>query len=478
MLHRSIYDVAVYTSFLDFEGSFAAPDIGEVVADAQAVRWRDAVLAVAVSDVSGLKEAASLNIDGSETLSFEPSIGVPATRVDGIHVRLASAAKLFAAAGAADAPPAGLNGFDFKFSLTLNGSSELTFAPVAQQTTVALTSDWRDPSFMGAFLPNDRVLNPASFAARWQIPHLARSVPQSWSLGDQELERMPPYAFGVRFIVPVDFYQLVSRAAKYAMMFLATAFMAVFLLEIGSPRQVHPVQYLFVGLTMIFFYVLLLSLAEQIGFLWAYLIAAVATGGLLSLYVWRAQQSLNKGLVMAGVFFVLYGLLYLILQMEDYALLAGAIAGFVMLAVVMFSTLHVDWSGQKRTACIGSPKRARSTSRPLPVPAGTARPSSLLNPLPREWARRKERCLESFVRAAWLARAGPVCRPSVRWPRARGSLRRSRGLRRSFAAGPNDVPPPTAKRTPPTNGPAASTFTSVSTRDFDRSAHRERSRVA
>jgi len=351
VLHRSIYDVAVYTSLLDFEGSFAAPDISEVVADVQAVRWRDAVLAVAVSDVSGLKEAASLNIDGSETLSFEPSIGVPATRVDGIHVRLASAAKLFTAPGATpDVPPTGLKGFDFKFALTLNGSSELTFAPVAQQTTVALTSDWRDPSFMGAFLPNDRVLNPASFAARWQIPHLARSVPQSWSLGDQELERMSPYSFGVRFIVPVDFYQLVSRAAKYATMFLATAFMAVFLLEIGSARQVHPVQYLFVGLTMIFFYVLLLSLAEQIGFLTAYLIAAVATGGLLSLYVWRVQDSVNKGLVMAGVFFVLYGLLYLILQLEDYALLAGAIAGFVMLAVVMFSTLHVDWSGQKRTA--------------------------------------------------------------------------------------------------------------------------------
>ena len=349
VLHRSIYDVAVYTSILDFEGSFAAPDMNEVVADAQSVRWRDAVLAVAISDVSGLKEAASLSIDGSETLSFEPSIGVPAMRGGGIHVRLASAAKLFAAPGAApDAAPNGINAFGFKFQLTLNGSSELTFAPVAQQTSVALTSDWRDPSFMGAFLPNDRAIEATSFSARWQIPHLARSMPQSWSLGDQELERMSPYAFGVRFIVPVDFYQLVSRAAKYAMMFLATAFMAVFLLEISSTRQVHPVQYLFVGLTMIFFYVLLLSLAEQIGFLPAYLIAALATGGLLSLYVARAQASLSKGLVMAGVFFVLYGLLYLILQLEDYALLAGAIAGFVMLAVVMFSTLHVDWSGQKR----------------------------------------------------------------------------------------------------------------------------------
>lgn len=349
VLHRSIYDVAVYTGVLDFEGSFAAPDISEVVADVQSVRWRDAVLAVAISDVSGLKTAAALTIDGGETLAFEPSIGVPATQGNGIHVRLAPARVLFDTQPGSDAAT-GIKGFNFKFALTLNGSSELTFAPVARETSVEITSDWSDPSFTGAFLPNDRVVEPASFSARWQIPHLARSVPQSWTLGEQQLERMSGYAFGVRFFVPVDFYQLVTRAAKYAMMFLATAFMAVFLLEIGSNRQVHPVQYLFVGLAMTFFYVLLLSFAEQIGFLGAYIIAAVATGGLISLYVAKVQRSVSKGLVMAGVFFVLYGLLYMILQLEDYALIAGAIAGFAMLAVVMFATLNVDWWGRERTA--------------------------------------------------------------------------------------------------------------------------------
>jgi inner membrane protein len=268
----------------------------------------------------------------------------------GIHVRLLQANGLFDAPAGANAAASGMKAFTFNFSLTLNGSSELTFGPVARQTTVELTSDWSDPSFSGAFLPNDRVLEPTAFSARWQIPHLARSVPQSWSLADQQLERMTAYAFGVRFIVPVDFYQLVTRAAKYALMFLATAFMAVFLLEIGAARGVHPVQYMFVGLSMIFFYVLLLSFAEQIGFLPAYLIASVATGGLISLYVAKVQQSASKGLVMAGVFFLLYGLLYMILQLEDYALLAGAIAGFAMLAVVMFATLDVDWSGKARTA--------------------------------------------------------------------------------------------------------------------------------
>src|SRR4029077_8291846 len=111
-----------------------------------------------------------------------------------------------------------------------------------------------------------------------------------------------------------------------------------------SAHGVHPVQYLFVGLAMVLFYVLLLSFAEQTGFLPAYLVAACATIGLISLYVARVQRSYGKGLTMAAVLALLYALLYLILQMEDYALMAGAIAGFVMLAAVMFATLQVDWS--------------------------------------------------------------------------------------------------------------------------------------
>ncbi len=348
VLHRSIYDIGVYTAALDFEGSFAMPDISEVATDVQSVRWQDAILALAINDVSGLKETASVFIDGSTKLPFEPSLGVAGDRLNGIHARLAGAQALFpGASGTSTAPPPSLQAFAFKFGLTLNGSAQLTFAPVARQTTVGLSSDWPDPSFIGAFLPTDRVINPAMFSARWQVPHLARSVPQAWSLENQGLLRMSAYAFGVRFIVPVDFYQIVARAAKYAMMFLATAFMAVFVLELRSAHAVHPVQYMFVGLAMAFFYVLLLSFAEQIGFLWAYLIASVATAGLIAAYVGRVQRSVLKGLVMLAVLALLYGLLYLILQLEDYALLVGAIAGFLMLAAVMFGTLRVNWSGRE-----------------------------------------------------------------------------------------------------------------------------------
>lgn len=346
VLHRSIFELPVYTSELALEGRFAAPRIADVAPEVQSVRWRDAVLAVAISDVSGLKATVNATINGSDVVSFDPSIGVPNLNMNGIHLRLANAQSLATDPDAATAMPA----FDFRFDLKLNGSSEISFAPVARETDVELSSDWPHPSFAGAFLPIERAVRSDGFSARWQVPHLARSVPQAWNLLDGGLDRTRPFGFGVRFFTPVDFYKLISRAAKYAVMFLGAAFMAVFLLELRSSRQVHPVQYFFVGFTMVFFYVLLLSFAEHIGFVRAYVLAASATGGMLSLYVARVQASFVKGAVMLVLFAILYGLLYMILRLEDYALLAGSILGFILLTVAMFSTLRVDWSGRAETA--------------------------------------------------------------------------------------------------------------------------------
>ena len=138
-------------------------------------------------------------------------------------------------------------------------------APVARETRVSLSSDWPHPSFSGAFLPDDRQVTAAGFTAVWKIPHLARSVPESWSLTEAGLERFQPYVFGVSMIEPVNFYSLVNRAAKYGNLFIAFAFLAVFCLELISGHRVHPVQYLFTGIALVFFYVLLLSLAELWG---------------------------------------------------------------------------------------------------------------------------------------------------------------------------------------------------------------------
>lgn len=343
VLSRSIYNVTVYSSALQFSGRFDVPKIADIAPDAKTIRWRDAVLAVAISDVSGLKSTAALKLDGGADVMFDPSLGVPGLTAQGIHVRLADTPAMTGEQ---------INAFDFAFSLSLDGSSGVFFSPVARDTQVTMASPWPHPSFAGSFLPTDRKVSEQGFTASWQIPHLARSVPQAWTMavgneyGEGPEQRMSPYSFGVNFYIPVDFYDLASRAAKYALMFLATAFMAVFLMEVGSAKPVHPVQYLFVGLAMVFFYVLLLSLSEHIGFETAYVVAAAATSSMLAAYIGKAQASARKGGIMFAILLSLYALLYLILRLEDYALLAGAIAGFVGLTALMFATLRVDWSGR------------------------------------------------------------------------------------------------------------------------------------
>ena len=346
-LHRSIFEVPVYAARLTLSGRFAVPSIGDVAADAVSVRWRDAAFVLSLSGVSGLKEAAVLKIAGGADIPFAPSIGIPERAGQGAAAAYGSLNGIHAKLGGAvvpdpQQPP---QAFAFTVDLVFNGSLSFSIAPVARETRVSLASDWPHPSFFGGFLPDDRQVTASGFTASWKVPHLARSVPEAWSLADAALQRLQPFAFGVRLIAPVDFYSLVTRAVKYGIQFLALAFMAVFCLELMSERRVHPVQYLFTGIALVFFYVLLLSLAEHLGFLTAYLAASVATGSMLAVYVGAAFRSAFKGLVMLAVFAAIYAILYLILQLEDYALLAGAILGFVALTVVMFVTLRVDWSG-------------------------------------------------------------------------------------------------------------------------------------
>src|SRR5215831_2892173 len=339
-LHRSIFEVPVYAARLKLSGRFGILRIADVAPEVVAVRWRDAAFVLGLSGVSGLKKTAALNITGATEIAFAPSIGFPSTHLSGIHAKLAVGGS--APPADADQPP---QPFAFTVELAFNGSVSLTIAPVARETHVSLSSDWPHPSFSGAFLPDDRRVTAAGFTATWKIPHLARSVPDAWNLTDAGLERLQPHSFGVAMIDPVDFYSLVNRAAKYGIMFVALAFIAVFCLELISGRHVHPVQFLFTGISLVFFYVLLLSLAEHLGFTQAYLAASIVTGAMLAVYVGAAMTSFVTGMVMLMVFAATYVILYLILQLEDYALLAGAVLGFLALAIVMFVTLRVDWSG-------------------------------------------------------------------------------------------------------------------------------------
>ena len=341
VLKRSIFDVNVYTADLALKGNFATPDIRTIDANAIDVRWNDAIVAVAVSDVSGLKESAALKLDGQSALKFEPSIGVSNGRQKGIHARLRPISDVNGPGTSFGSAP---DAFAFEIDLVLTGSESLFFAPGGRLTKASMQSDWPHPSFAGGFLPATRSISNDGFDATWQVPHLARSVPQAYQAHRGQLDKFGGHNFGVRYYAPVDFYDLVSRAAKYGILFLSFAFMAVFVMEMLAGKRIHAVQYIFVGLSMIFFYVLLLSFAEHIGFAKAYAAASIATGGMLAVYFSKAFKSLRFGLAAAVLFVLIYGLLYMILRLEDYALLTGAVLGFAALTAVMFMTLRVDWS--------------------------------------------------------------------------------------------------------------------------------------
>ncbi|MCC2112781.1 MAG: cell envelope integrity protein CreD [Hyphomicrobiales bacterium] len=352
VLHRSIYEATVYRADLKIAGRFAAIDVDSLDEEVVRVDWANAVVAVGLSEVTSLKNSVVLKIDGAEH-PFDPGIGIVVSKkaerpaASGIHARPFSAA--------ADAPALNSasghrrDGFSFEIALTFTGADNMTFVPAGRATEIALTSDWPHPGFFGAFLPERREIGAAGFSAAWRVPHLARAIPQAFNIDGGVFDRFGGTAFGVSFLVPVDTYNLVDRALKYGVMFIMAAFGAAFLLELTSAARIHAVQYILVGIAMILFYVMLLSIAEHAGFRIAYAVAAGLTGLMLSVYVGRVLKSAVRGLVMFAAFAVLYGLLFVILRMEDYALLTGSLAAFAMLTLGMFATLGVNWSGKPRT---------------------------------------------------------------------------------------------------------------------------------
>ncbi len=340
---RGIYTVPVYRSEIAVTGTFEPPETRRITSKDATILWDEAVLAILITDVRGIKRTAEIAI-GAETASFRSGPGVetgpPGRQPGAIHVPI----------GAERAR----QGFPFSFRLDLNGSNALNFVPAGGETAIELLSDWPHPSFSGAFLPDARTISDTGFEAAWKIPRLARGQGQTQHIGGLA-NLMQPTVFGVRFFQPVKFYSLAERALKYAQGFIAVVFFAVFVMEMKAERRVHWIQYLFVGLALAIFYLVLIGTAEHIGFEGGYLAAATATSLLVGSYMGTVTRSPAKGLQIFAIIAAIYALLYLLLRVEDYALLIGSLAAFAMLAAVMFATRNVDWSSAERSAPEAAP---------------------------------------------------------------------------------------------------------------------------
>ena len=322
--YRGIYRTVVYNALIRAEGVFSIPDHESLNLDPGNLIREDAFLQVGISDMRGIQENITIRWNQSN-IQAEPGVPSRDLVTTGLHatVNLEEGDE-----------------FLFSFEIQLNGSEYLYFIPVGRETRASMKSSWGNPKFDGAFLPDERAIAENGFTASWKILHLNRNYPQAWK--DSEYT-MDDSAFGTYLLLPVDQYRKTERSAKYAIMFIALTFMIFFFVEILNKKRIHPVQYLLVGLSISIFYVLLLSLSEQIGFNPAYLISAAATVAMITSYAAGIFKNTRLSLILGFCLVLLYAFLFTLIQLQDYALLLGSIGLFMAMGIIMYTSRNVDW---------------------------------------------------------------------------------------------------------------------------------------
>jgi inner membrane protein len=334
---RSQYSAIVYRTTVRMQGTLGAPDVLKLAPDAAAVHWDRAAITVEITDLRGTLAVSPFRW-GDREVALEPmnETGVFAHGVRGL----------------APLTPDATGPQRFAVDLTLAGSQSLRFVPSGKATEVSLSSPWPDPGFTGAFLPATRSVSPSGFSATWQVSYLARSFAHTWlstaaSLDALERQRAAS-SFGVNLVQTVDEYQQTERAVKYGLLFVLLTFTVFLLWELLKNLRLHPVQYVLIGCALVVFYLLLLSLAEQMAFGLAYLIAAGATVTLVAAYAASVLRAgLRGALGIGGWLSGLYGVLYVLLRLEDLALLVGSVFVFLVLAAVMYLTRRFDWNDMR-----------------------------------------------------------------------------------------------------------------------------------
>jgi inner membrane protein len=334
---RGIFDVVVYRAELTVRGRFRPGALDWMKPAPERIDWPAATLSVGVSDPRGLNRRTVLTWRNRE-VPFEGSVPPVGLFASGIHARVGEPT-----APAADAE------IPFSFNLSVNGTRDIRFLPAADETIVALRASWLHPSFTGAPLPEQWEAAGQGFSARWRVPDFGRTYPPRWVGHDTNPEQLAPRAaasaFGVALIQPVDIYHQAERAVKYAALFIVLTFLMFFLWEILQATLLHPVQYAFVGFSLCVFYLLLVSISEHFGFTVAYAASSTSIVLLVGGYARAVLRGRRQALSVSAALTTLYGFLYLLLQLEDFALLAGSVGLLLILAGLMYATRRMDWYG-------------------------------------------------------------------------------------------------------------------------------------
>lgn len=326
--YYGIYKTILYKSQIRVKGSFFA-DISKID-ESSVYDWDKATVLVGLSDLRGISNNLELIIGdkkyasdmGNKTKALESELVI-------------NIGDLFK-----ENEDAKEKNFDFSYTLDLKGSRSINFVPIGKNTVANVSGDWLSPGFIGLFSA-DYEIGEKGFDATWNVLNFNRNIPDYWR--NDEVTSLNDISFGVNLVDPVDHYQQNMRSSKYSLMFIALTFLVFFFVEVITQKRIHPIQYLLVGFALILFYSLLLSFSEQIGFAIAYLIASIATIALISFYAKSIFKNLKQIAILTVLLCLLYSFLYVILQLEDVALLIGSVSLFIILGVVMFVSRRVNW---------------------------------------------------------------------------------------------------------------------------------------
>jgi inner membrane protein len=323
---RGIYDAVVYVASLRLDGAFHRPTPEELGVAADQIKWDRAYVAIMVSDLRGVGDVLKLRWGGQDVV-LEPESLLGLWESSGLHAPVA----------------VGSGNTAFSLALNMRGSKGLRVAPLGMHDEVSMTGAWPNPSFVGAFLPTARSL-ASGFNASWQMSHYGRDYAQT-AVGALPAVQIQQSLFGVDLLPGIDGYRGVDRAIRYGALFIVLAIASFFLFETTSRARIHPFQYTMVGLALATFYLLLLAGSELVPFAAAYAGASCGTIALIVLYMVPVLKTGVRTAIAAALLAASFAVLYVILQAEDYALLAGSLVVFGVLATTMQLTRRFDWYG-------------------------------------------------------------------------------------------------------------------------------------
>jgi inner membrane protein len=335
---RGIYKTAVYNSNINITGSFTQPDFSEMDISKEDILWNKARLIIETSNLKGVNSLVEIKLN-KNTYSFTSKYknNNSNNTYNNGYLDLHKLESKFI--NKDDIPTK--NDVGFSLNININGSKQIRFIPVGKETNINIKSDWKTANFIGEYLPyNSDKISKKGFDASWKILDINRPFPQQSFKG---IPNLKDYAFGVNFMIPVDEYQKSERSTKYGFLVIGLTFLIFFLIQTMSKISIHPFQYLMIGVALTMFYTLLISISEHSSFLKAYIVSGIAVIGLISLYSKSILKGMKFPIFIALSLTALYAFIFIIIQLENYALLVGSVGLFVILASVMYASRKIDW---------------------------------------------------------------------------------------------------------------------------------------